>query len=74
MWHACPHHTNNKSEEGKTKTKPKKAMKTGNNTLSLPLPLLFYEESICLVSLSALANYKNCCYKQKREVCWPCPW
>ncbi len=58
---ACPHHDKQQSDEGKTKAK--KAMKTGN---TLSLPVIFYKESICLVSLCPLANYKNAVTNKKR--------
>lgn len=54
---------NNKVRKEKTKTRPKKAMKTGN---TLSLPVLFYKQQEHLPSLSLpLANYKKCCYKQR---------
>jgi hypothetical protein len=65
MWHVPTMTNNNKVRKEKTKTRPKKAMKTGN---TLSLPVLFYKQEHLPKSLSLpLANYKKCCYKQKER-------
>jgi hypothetical protein len=77
MWHVPTMTNNNKVRKEKTKTRPKKAMKTGN---TLSLPVLFYKQEHLPKSLSLpLCKLQKMLLQTKREVCWPClgrqrPW